>query len=414
MFARRGGGYDVAMSSARMEFLWTTDRNLKVTALSARLRDLLFADGTPSHLHVSGLWQDDDPFGMMLLAHQWVLEGDRMAFETERGGLHLRINLEPLYDLSGNITGVGGCATPGVGGEDGWQPAALHEIERACGLGMWRTDLKNARTIWSPGLFDLLGIDEGVAGDLRAFDHPEDMEIVAHAVREGEIAGTGYRCDHRIVRRDGEVRHVQEQAHVLYGEDGVAQALVGSVLDVTERTAAEARVPNRARLERRLQSSLERVHQDGTPCAVLVLDIDNFKRVNETYGRTAGDQLLASVGNRLSHYLRAGDTVARLNADRFVLVLEGLHNREEIDAAVRGILKSFEIAFHIEGRIDCRVGVSIGVVVADGTGRQSVNALLETAGREMEVVKRNGGRGFKIACASSSRVLSPLRTAVNG
>jgi diguanylate cyclase (GGDEF)-like protein len=397
-----------------MDFLWTTDRNLQVTALTARLRNLLFANGIPSQLHVSELWQEDDPFGMMLLAHRWVLDGDPMAFETERGGLQLRVILEPLYDLSGNITGVGGCASPGVGGEDEWRPEALHEIERACGLGTWRTDLKSGHTVWSPGLFDILGVDDGIVGDLRAFDHPEDMDAIARAVRQGEIAGTGYRCEHRIVRRDGAVRHVQEQAHVLYAEGGVAEAHVGSMLDVTERTAAQAHAPNRARLERRLQTSLERVQADGTMCAVLLLDVDKFKDVNEKYGRTGGDRLLAAIGTRLSHYLRAGDTVARMNGDRFAIVLEGLASREDVDAAVRGILKSFEIAFHLDGRVDCRVGVSIGVAVAAGAGRYSVKALLEGAGREMQVVKRNGGRGFKIACASSSsEVRSHLQPVAN-
>lgn len=406
--------YHLYMGSLRMDLFWTTDRDLQITALSARLRDLLCAEGAPAQIHVSELWNEDDPFGMMLLAHRWVLEGEPMAFETERGGVHLHVELEPLYDLSGCISGVGGCATPGVGDASRWEPEALHEIERACGLGTWRTDLKSGRTLWSPGLYDILGVGAGqVPGDLRAFDHPEDMDAVMQTVRQGEIAGTGYRSEHRVVRTDGSVRRVQEQAHVLYGDEGVARARVGSLLDITDSTAARAPMPSRARLEQRLQTSLLRMQGDGTTCAVLVLDLDGFKRVNETYGRAAGDELLSAVGSRLSHYLRAGDTVARVSGDRFVVVLDAMAEREDVDASVRAILKSFEIPFHVGGSIDCRVGVSIGVAVA-ADGSADAKALLEMAGREMDVVKRNGGRGFKIACASSSEVPSPLRTAVNG
>ncbi len=205
------------------DLLWTTNRDLQITSLSARLRDLLFPNGTPSRVHVSELWQEDDQFGVMLVAHQWVLEGDRMAFDTERAGMPVRVSLEPLYDLSGEITGVGGLAKPGVGdGQSEWQLEALEEVERVCGFGTWRTDLKTGATLWSAGLYEILGIEsrQGV-GNLRGYDHPEDMDAVACVVREGEIAGTGYRCDHRIVRADGTTRYVQEQAHVVYDNEGI-------------------------------------------------------------------------------------------------------------------------------------------------------------------------------------------------
>ena len=130
-------------------YLWNTDRDLQVTSLSARLRDLLPAD-SPAKLHVSDLWHEDDPFGMMLVAHQWVLEGERLTFDTERGGMILRIALEPLYDFSGAIAGVGGRAIPGVGDEDAsWEFSALQETERICGFGTWRTDLRTGRRLWS-------------------------------------------------------------------------------------------------------------------------------------------------------------------------------------------------------------------------------------------------------------------------
>lgn len=423
------------------DFVWITDAQLQITSLSARLRDLLVPPESPAQLHVSDLWRDDDPFGMMLVAHQWVLEGERLAFDTQRSGMTLHVVLEPLYDLSGAIAGVGGRAMPGVGdGQDSWELASLQEVERICGFGTWRTDLRTGRRLWSAGLYTILGLDEGTEpGNLRTFDHPEDFDAVALAIREGEIAGTGYRVDHRVVRTDGTTRHVQEQAHTLYDDDGVAIAHVGSIVDITDRKATEARLaqlahydpvsklPNRTLLEQRLHTSLSRAQLDGSGCAVLFLDIDDFKRVNDTYGHAAGDELLAAIGTRLNHHVRAGDTVARMSGDEFVIVLSGLTNREDAVASARKILRSFEVPFHLTGVVDCRVGASIGVAIYPDT-RVSAKALIDIADREMYTVKRNGGRGIKVAspqdfrkhadenlgCATSSGDRSPLRIVASG
>lgn len=408
------------------DLLWVTDRELKVTSLSARLRDLLFPDGAPAQLHVSELWQEDDPFGMMLVAHRWVLDGEHLAFDTQRAGVQLQIALEPLYDLSGAITGVGGRAKPGVGGAvGGWELAALEEVERLCGFGTWRTETGTGRTLWSAGLFEILGLRPGAEWtSLREYDHPEDAQAVADAIREGEITGNGYRCDHRIVRPDGSVRHVQEQAHTVYDEGGTARAIVGSMLDITDRKITEARLaqlahydpvsklPNRRLLEQRLNASLSRAQLNRTQCAVLFIDVDDFKRINDTYGHIRGDELLAQIGTRLNHYVRTGDTVARMSGDEFVILLDDLASSEDALSAARKILRSFEMPFHLDGQMDCRVGVSIGIAVYPPCSA-SAKALIDIADREMYVVKRNGGRGIKMACPTSFEDLSPLRTAAN-
>jgi diguanylate cyclase (GGDEF)-like protein/PAS domain S-box-containing protein len=408
------------------DLLWTANQDLQITSLTARLRNLLFPVGVPFRLHVSELWQEDDPLGILLLAHQWVLEGDRIAFDTERGGMRLRISLEPLYNLSGEITGVGGLAIPGAGGgESEWKLETLEEVERICGFGTWRTSLETGQTLWSAGFHDILGLDDlRKLGNLRDFDHPEDTDAVADAIRDGEITGTGYRCDHRIVRTDGTIRHVQEQAYTLY-DDSVACAQVGSVLDITERKATEARLahlahydpvsklPNRTLLEQRLHASLSRAQMNGTRCAVLFLDIDDFKRINDTYGHAAGDEVLEAVGARLCHHVRARDTVARMSGDEFVIVLDELASPEDTAFTARKILKSFEAPLRIGTSVDCRVGASIGVAIYPECAA-SAKGLIDIADREMYVVKRNGGRGIKIACETSSAAPSLLRTAANG
>ncbi|HET7814008.1 MAG TPA: diguanylate cyclase [Candidatus Baltobacteraceae bacterium] len=410
------------------DLLWTTGPDLHVTSLSARLREVLFPDGVPAQLHAGGLWQDEDPFGMMAVAHQWVLDGDRMSFETQRAGMHLRVELEPLYDLTGAVAGVAGRAVPcQPGSTPEWQIETLEEVERVCGFGTWRTDLRTGRTFYSPGLYEILGIeDRDRAIDIRSHDHAEDAESVALSIRCGEIAGDGYRCDHRVVRADGTTRYVQEQSRIVYDEHGTAYARVGSLLDITDRKAVEARLshlahydpvsklPNRTLLEQRLHASLAKAQENDGGCAVLFLDVDNFKRINDTYGHAAGDELLEAIGARLMQHVRSSDTVARLSGDEFVVVLDRVRSTADAHQAARKILASFELPFSIAATLDCRVGVSIGGAVFPEC-KGSARNLIAAADREMYAVKRNGGRGIKIACASSSSGDPiPLRIAANG
>ena len=305
------------------DLVWNTGQDLQITSLSARLRDLLFPDGLPATLHVSELWKNDDPFGMMVVAHQWVLDGERMAFDTERNGMRLRISLEPLYDLSGTITGVGGRATPGVGDADVWQAETLQEVERICGFGTWRTDLKTGRTVWSAGMYEILGVlPHSGNADLRSFDHPEDEAAIGDAVRAGEISGTGYRCDHRVLRATAR-RDTCKSKRTLFTERTAwpgRTSGASSTFRIAKRPKFASRrlahydpvsnLPNRTLLEQRLHAALNRAAAEGTFCAVLFLDVDGFKRVNDTYGHAAGDELLAAIGTRLNHHVRSGDTVA--------------------------------------------------------------------------------------------------------
>lgn len=389
------------------DLIWVTDRNLQVTSLSARLRDLVGLQAECSTLHVSELWPQLDPFSITVVAHNWALEGETVDFETVRGDEKYLLSLEPLHAIDGSIAGVTGRATP-VGARRGrWQLEALDEVERVCGFGTWRVDVKTGQRSWSAGLSRLLGVAENATEDVRSFDHPEDAETIADCIKNGEITGNGYRCDHRIVRADGEIRYVQEQAHVVYDESGTATALIGSMLDITDRKLAEARLaqlahydpvsnlPNRTLLEQRLAVALSRSRRNGTTCGVLFLDVDNFKIVNDTHGHAAGDELLAAIGARLTRHVRITDTVARISGDEFVVVLDQLASRDDAVDAARKIAKCFEAPFALGSR-ECRISASIGVSTYPHNA-SAPRELLEIADAEMYAVKRNGGRGIKAA-----------------
>jgi len=391
------------------ELVWVTDRTLRITSLTARLRDLLKVDAGQQPLEVSGLWTSHDPFGIVVVAHRWALEGEPVTFETIIDGRTYAVRLDPMVAPDGTIAGVAGCAAARAADDEArTRLAAYAEAEGQSGAGSWHRDLSTGRLMVSEGLSRLLGLDSSVGLiDVRAFDHPEDREQVGRAISFGEISGEGYSCEHRIVRADGAQRMVRERVRTIYNDDGVAVAQIGSLLDITAQKQREAelqhlahydsltKLPNRALLEERLRSALTRAERIHTRCAVLFLDLDDFKLVNDRYGHPAGDELLEQVGRRLERQVRSSDTVARPSGDEFVIVLEDLQNDEAAVDAARKILASFDEPFVIHGSA-FRISASIGIAVHPPAGRTAAE-LIRAADHEMYVVKRNGGRGVKLA-----------------
>jgi diguanylate cyclase (GGDEF)-like protein/PAS domain S-box-containing protein len=391
------------------ELVWVTDRTLQITSLTARLRDLLHVDAGQQTLEVGGLWNAHDPFGIAVVAHRWALEGEPISFDTNIDGRTYGIRLDPLVAPNGTIAGVAGCAAARAADDDTrTRLQAYAEAEGQSGSGSWHRDLAAGKLTVSGGLAQLLGLDDSVGLlDVRAFDHPEDRELVARAISLGEINGEGYNCEHRIVRADGAQRMVRERLRTIYNDDGIAVAQVGSLLDITAHKQREAelqhlahydsltKLPNRALLEERLRGALTRAERTHTRCAVLFIDLDDFKHVNDRYGHPAGDELLEMVGRRLERQVRSSDTVARPSGDEFVIVLEDLQSDEAAVEAARKILSSFDERFTVQGA-SFRINASIGIAVHPPAGRTAAE-LIRAADHEMYVVKRNGGRGVKLA-----------------
>ncbi|GAC1387682.1 MAG: hypothetical protein NVSMB31_00410 [Vulcanimicrobiaceae bacterium] len=392
---------------------WVTDPDLQVTALSRRLRELLGPQlATLAALPVGRLFPDEDPFKIAEVAHEWARDGELLDFYLTWHGEAYRAHIQPLHGVSGAIVGVLGSARKIQKEAGSPRPDAaldpLQAVESLSGLGSWRTDLCTGATTWSAGLCRLLGIvHQPHDASIREFDHPDDKELIEAALSQNSPNEGGYRCDHRILRADGQTRYVQEQAHVQYDSNGTAVALLGSILDITERKIAEARLkylahydsvsnlPNRALLEERLAASIARAQRSERLCALLFLDIDRFKAINDTLGHAAGDELLAAVGSRLARHVRANDTVARIGGDEFVIVLDNLASNHDAHEGARKVLEIFNDPFAIggtRGNVTASVGVSIFPFTAK-TPQELINA----ADAAMYVVKNTGGNGFEAA-----------------
>jgi diguanylate cyclase (GGDEF)-like protein/PAS domain S-box-containing protein len=211
-----------------------------------------------------------------------------------------------------------------------------------------------------------------------ALVHPSDRGRVEQAIAahlEGRSAH--FESEHRVRGRDGRYRWMLARGLAVRGLDGRPSRIAGSQTDITERKRTESQLqhdalhdaltglPNRVlfldRLEHAMRRDIRRGGGDRT--AVLFLDLDRFKIVNDSLGHLVGDHLLIEVARRLESALRPGDTVARLGGDEFTVLLEDLADREEAEVVADRMLDTLTSPFEVEDR-ELYLSASIGIAIA--------------------------------------------------
>ena len=247
--------------------------------------------------------------------------------------------------------------------------------------GLWDWDLRSDRLYYSPRWKQMLGFDVTEVGELPGewFErvHPADRAKVQQAIR-GHLHGRTehFESEHRIRAKDGRYRWVLARGLAVKSLDGVATRFAGSLTDMTERKRAENQLqhdalhdaltglPNRVLFHDRLEHAIRRrVRNDEIEViAVLFLDLDRFKIVNDSLGHLAGDRLLVDVGHRLESALRPGDTVARLGGDEFTILLEDLEGPDEAGAVADRVLALLTEPFSLEDR-EIYLSASIGIAL---------------------------------------------------
>jgi len=196
--------------------------------------------------------------------------------------------------------------------------------------------------------------------------------------------------------------HEDEQPH----EDGNRYRTYGTARDITDRMEAEAfisfqayhdlltRLPNRALFKDRLSIALTQATREGYQLAVMFIDLDRFKVINDSLGHTLGDRLLQAVSQRLQHCVRKGDTLSRFGGDEFTLLLPEVRSWEAVTQVAEKILASLRAPFKLEGH-EIFVGASIGIAVFPTAGT-TMDSLIRNADIAMYRVKNTGRDGFQL------------------
>jgi diguanylate cyclase (GGDEF)-like protein/PAS domain S-box-containing protein len=202
-------------------------------------------------------------------------------------------------------------------------------------------DLQGRRIYNSPSYARLFGDVDALKGtDSFAEIHPDDRERVRELFKDAVQSGIGQRTEFRFLLPNGDISYMESSSGVIKDSQGEPRSVVVVSRDVTEHKIAEqqinelafydtlTRLPNRRLLDDRLEHAIAASKRSGRYAAVMFLDLDNFKPLNDKHGHKAGDLLLVEVADRLTRCVREVDTVARFGGDEFVVILSELAGDE--------------------------------------------------------------------------------------
>jgi len=317
----------------------------------------------------------------------------------------------------------------------------LSRAQRLARLAQWELDVAHQRFRWAEEAQAIYGFsieETSVEGAFLRWVHPADREMVAHALASAQP----HTLEYRVVLADGRVRFIHHEADVVIDPTDGRMTLEGAAQDVTALRDAERQVhdlayydslthlPNRAFVRSFLDLSLADLPEDGRSTAVLALDLDAFSKVNDTFGRTGGDEVLCEVARRIASCVRSSDAVvspdlqcddagdqrglaARLGSDEFLVVLHDIRSPEDAALVAQRIGNELSRSYVVAGRelfISSRIGIAS--FPADAT---DVETLLDRAGIAMDYARngnRNGYRFYTPSMQEASRARLELETSL--
>jgi diguanylate cyclase (GGDEF)-like protein/PAS domain S-box-containing protein len=296
--------------------------------------------------------------------------------------------------------------------------ANLAEAQRIARTGMWVVDRARGSVTWSAETFRLFGLDpvKGVptGKELGRMIHPDDHERYRELIRRALVNGHSFDTEFRVVQPSGRVRWLHALGRPVTNSDGTASLVRGTVRDITEQHEADERIrrlahfdaltglPNRSLFMHLMTRALARGARQGTPVALLFIDLDGFKEINDQLGHEAGDAVLAAFADRLTGALRSSDaagrveppeSAARLGGDEFLVLVDDFGDLEEVAVVARRILAATQMPLQV-GFERRTIGLSIGIAVFPQDG-ESTDRLMKCADSAMYAAKHAGKNTYR-------------------
>ncbi len=311
----------------------------------------------------------------------------------------------------------------------------LSDAQRLAHVGNWQWLVEHDQMLWSEEAYRILGVDRESRAPsweaLRDAIHPGDRIEVEKTLRDAVRSQKGWDVEHRVQTPSGELRFVHHQGVVDVDPLSGERRVLGTLQDTTERRANEEKIrrlafydpltglPNRRLLRERLERTLRFARANQCQVAVLFVDVDKFKWVNDSLGHAAGDRLLSEVAARLVDSLRLGDDVfrsvrgdsphflSRVGGDEFVVTLMTPEGPELAGKVARRILSALSRPCAIEGK-ELAITASIGIALFPSDAPSS-DALMRHADVAMYHAKKGGRNRYqfytKALSAQADRVL---------
>ena len=282
---------------------------------------------------------------------------------------------------------------------------------RGANDGLWDWNLRTNKIYFSTRWKSMLGCKENDIGfhvkEWLNRMHPSDIEQVKAALT-AHLKGLTphFENEHRMLHKDGTYRWMLSRGLAVRDTHGKPYRIAGSQTDITSRKNSEEQLvhnafhdaltllPNRVLFMERLEHAIERAKRcKDYLFAVLFLDLDRFKLVNDSLGHTIGDQLLIAIARRLNACVRTGDTVARLGGDEFTILLENIQDVEEATQVADRIQNELALPFNLSGH-EVFTGASIGIALST-LGYEQAEDLLRDADTTMYRAKALGKGRFE-------------------
>ena len=300
------------------------------------------------------------------------------------------------------------------------------------GLGTWHWNLGTDELVFSPNCRAMFGLPPDTPVTYEKFLsvlNPDDREATEQAVRRSLREKSDYRVEYRAIWPDGSEHWIASLGHGFYGGDGKPLRMVGVTLDISERKKSEEVIwqqanfdvltglPNRRMVSERLKQEINKSSRKGKPLALMFIDLDRFKEINDSLGHEMGDLLLKQVARRMLGCVRETDIVGRLGGDEFTVILGELDDLGSVERVAHSILTKVAEPYQLDADL-AHASVSIGVTLYPHDAAD-IATLLTCADQAMYAAK-HGGRNrlhfytpaMQEAAKLHLRLVNDLRTAV--